>query len=117
ARQLRGNFTRGEIRDFHIIEPGNGAAIVAGAAWLGQCEPGTREKCFGILLQAALRGNGENKGCGHDGLPVVADVPILASASTHTENPTAGMAVIEPSPCNSPPYLPPAARGSTLLSL
>ncbi|OIQ67393.1 hypothetical protein GALL_510290 [mine drainage metagenome] len=54
ARELRGNLARGEIGDLDIIEPADGAAIVAGAARLCQRKPGAREERFGVFLQTAL---------------------------------------------------------------
>src|SRR5579862_2699848 len=115
ARQLRGDLACREIGDLDIVEAHDGAAIFARAARLCQGEPGMREECLGLLLQAAFRGDGENEGCGHDGFPDDAGWPIRASASTHTENPTAGIGVAAPSCVSSPSYRPPATSGSVPL--
>jgi hypothetical protein len=44
ARQLRGDLARREIGDLDIVEPGDGAAIVARAARLDQRKAGAREE-------------------------------------------------------------------------
>ena len=70
ARQLRGDLARRQIGDLDIVEPVDGAAIVAGAARLGQRKSGPREEGLGVFLQAALRRNRENERRRHDALPL-----------------------------------------------
>ena len=102
ARELRGDLARREIGDLDIVEAGDGAAIIACAARLGERKPGAREERFGVFLQAALGGNGENEGRGHDALPCAAVLPSCVRVSIQTENPTAGIGVAEPSWVISP---------------
>ena len=106
ARQLRGNLARREIGDLDIVEPGDGAAIVAGAARFRQRKSGAGEKGLGVFLQAALRGNRENEWRRHDALPLwplAAGLrPSCVKASIQTENPTAGIGVGAPSWVISP---------------
>ena len=84
-----------------MVEPGDGAAIVTRAARLRQRKSCAREEGFGILLQAALRGDRENKGRAHAAPPLLPAAPglrpISIRVSTQTENPTAGIGVREPS--------------------
>ncbi len=95
ARQLRGDLARRQIGDLDIVEPVDGAAIVAGAARLGQSEAGMREERLGVFLQAALGRNRQNEWRRHDAL--LLRLTESLRASTHTENPTAGIGVAEPS--------------------
>src|SRR5476649_2585150 len=98
ARQLRGNLARREIGDLDIVEPADGAAIVAGAARLCQRQSGAREERLGVFLQAALRRDGENEWRRHDMLPLAAGLlAISVRVSTQIENPTAGIGVPAPS--------------------
>ena len=62
ARQLRGDLAGREIGDLDIVEPVDGAAIVAGAARLASVKAGAREERLGVFLQAALSRDGENEG-------------------------------------------------------
>ena len=103
ARQLRGDLARREIGDLDIVEARDGAAIVAGAAWLGQRQSGAGEEGFGLFLQATLRRNGENEWRGHAALPLAAGLrPACVKDSTQIENPTAGIGTAEPSWVISP---------------
>ena len=95
------DLARREIGDLDIVEAGDGAAIVARAARLGQRKPGAGEEGFGVFLQAALGGNGEDEGRGHDALPR-GGLPICVRVSIQTENPTAGIGVAAPSWVISP---------------
>ena len=73
-RELLGDLGRGEERDLDAIEPRDGAAIVAHAAWLDQFEPGAGEEALGVFLQPALGGHRDNEcahGRPHDALPRV----------------------------------------------
>src|SRR5947208_6420297 len=101
ARQLRGDLACRKIGDLDIFDSGNGAAIVARAAWLGQRKSGTREECFGVFLQTALRRNGEHERTGHGALrlnsPALRSLLNLVSASIQIENPTAGIGLGAPS--------------------
>ena len=100
ARELGGDLARREIGDLDIVEAGDGAAIVARAARFGQRKAGAGEERFGVFLQAALRGNGENERRGHDALPLLAG--LRPARSTQIEKPTAGIGVAEPSCVISP---------------
>ena len=71
ARQLRGDFARREIGDLDIVEPADGAAIVASAAWLGQPQSSAGEERLGVFLQAALRRYRQNEWRRHDALPLM----------------------------------------------
>jgi hypothetical protein len=69
ARQLRGDLAGRQIGDLDIVEPVDGAAIVAGATRFCQTETGAGKERLGVFLQAALRGDRENEGRCHDALP------------------------------------------------
>ncbi len=98
TRQIGGDLAGRQIGDLDIVEPGNGAAIVTGAAGLGQVQAGAREEVFGVFLQAALGGNGENERRGHDALPATEVAgPDLVSASIQIAKPTAGIGSGAPS--------------------
>ena len=70
TRQLRGDLARREIGDLDIVEPADGAAIVASAAWLGQPQSSAGEERLGVFLQAALRRYRQNEWRRHDALPL-----------------------------------------------
>ena len=92
ARQIGCDLACRQIRDLDIVEPVDGAAIVAGAARFGQTEAGAGEERLGVFLQAALGRHRQNEWRRHAALPLR---PLRAS--THTEKPTAGMGSAEPS--------------------
>src|SRR4029079_19552017 len=96
ARELRGDLAGRQIGDLDIVEAGNRAAIIACAARLGERKPGAREKRFGVFLQAALGGNGENEGRTHATLPCAAGWASRVRASLPTENPNASNGLTEP---------------------
>src|SRR5260370_25893396 len=96
-----------------MVEPGDGAAIVGGAAGLRQRKSGAREEGFRVFLQAAFRGNRDNEWRRHDALPPAAGLPSRVNASTQIENPTAGIGVAAPSSVISPSSRPPATSGPT----
>ncbi len=95
ARELSGDLAGREIGDLDIVETGNGAAIFAGAARLGQRQVGLREEGLGVFLQPPLGGDGDDERRAHDALP-------CESASIQIENPTAGIGVCAPSRVSSP---------------
>src|SRR5439155_4906030 len=99
ARQLRGDLAGREIGDLDIVEARDRAAIVARATGLRQLESCTGEKGLGVLLKAALGGNGQNEWRAHD---LSSLRPIRVSASTQTEKPTAGIGSGDPSWVISP---------------
>ena len=98
ARELCCDLARREISDLDIVEAGDGAAIVAGAAGLRQGQPGAGEERFGVFLQPALGGDGDDERRGHDAISVAPP----ESPSTQTEKPTAGIGAGEPSWVISP---------------
>src|SRR5579872_3309927 len=89
--ELLGDFRCGKVGDLDAIEPGNSAAIVAGAARLDELQSGAREKAFRILLQPAFRGHGKEERSVH-GAP-----PAAVNSSMAAAKPTAGMASRAPS--------------------
>jgi len=95
-RKLRGDFRRRKVGDFHAVEAGDGAAIVAGTARLDEFEAGTGEKTLPVLLQAPLRGHGEDQRRAHAG------APNAESSSIDAAKPTAGMGSRAPSRVNNP---------------
>src|SRR5205823_3291304 len=115
AGQLRGDLARRKVGDLDVVEADDAATIVTRAARLRQRKSCAREEGFGVLLQAALRGDRQNERRAHDApprLPAAPDLrPTLVRVSTQTENPTAGIGVREPSWVINPSYRPPAASG------
>ena len=74
---------------------GERAAIIAGAAGLGEDEAGAGEERGGVLLQAPLGGNGQDeRGIGHQGLPTM--------RSSQKEQPTAGIGASAPEMLEQP---------------
>ncbi len=98
--KLGGDFARREIGDFHAVEAGNGAAIVAGAARLDQFQPGAREESLGVLLQASLRRHGKDERRAHAAAPALP--AHAASSSIEAANPTAGIGAGAPSLVSKP---------------
>jgi len=68
-RQLPGDLGRRKIRHLDVLQPGDGAAIVARAARLDEWQPGTGEERFGVLLQAALGRHCNDERRAHAPLP------------------------------------------------
>src|SRR5581483_2204125 len=100
ARKLRGDLARRQIGDLDIVVAHHGAAIFTLPPGFRERETRAGEERFGVLLQPSLGGNGDDKGRAHR-LPSGAR-PILVSASTQIEKPTAGIGAAEPSWVISP---------------
>jgi len=60
-RELAGDLRRRKVGDFNAVETGNGAAIVACAARLDEFKARAGKKRLGVLLQPALRRDGEEE--------------------------------------------------------
>ena len=88
--ELRGDVRGGEIGDLDARHSGDGAAVFARAARLDELQARAREEAFRVLLQAALRRDGENERRAHG------SVPIAFRRSIHTEKPTAGIGAAAP---------------------
>ena len=94
-----GDFGSREIADLRAVEPGDGAAIVAGAATLRQFESGAGEEGVGVFLQPAFGGCRDDEFLCHAAPPDTASVAREApcSLSIHMAAPTAGMSAVAPS--------------------
>ena len=88
--KLRGDVGGREVGDLDAGHPGDRTAVFARAARLDEVQAGAREEGFRILLQAALRRDGENEWRAHG------SAPISFRRSIHTEKPTAGIGVVAP---------------------
>src|SRR5262249_43558214 len=86
-------------REIGHLDPGkirDRAAVIASAARLDEVEARAGEKCFGVLLQAALGRNRDHKSGSHGA------APHAASRSIHAANPTAGIGSLLPSRVSKP---------------
>ena len=89
AGQLADDLGGREEGDLDVGHAGERAAIIAGAAGLGEDEAGAGEERGGVLLQAPLGGNGQDeRRIGHQGLPTM--------RSSQKEQPTAGIGASAP---------------------
>ena len=92
ARELADDFRGREIGHFHAGQVDDRAAIVARAAPLHEFQPCPGEERGRVLLQPALRGDGEDE----RGLDRHRGSPASGKRSTQIAAPTAGRSLIAP---------------------